>query len=593
MKSSISKYFLQVEKPARYIGGEYNLPDMNKKHAIDVCLCFADVYEVGMSNLGVRILYDCLNKDESIVCQRCFAPWVDMGKILKDNNIPLASIECDKPLKDFDTVMISVPFEMTFTTILYMLDLAQIPLRAKDRDDTYPIIAGGGPISANCEPIADFFDVFFIGDGEEINIEFCHIIEKYKGDKQKILLEASKINGVYVPSLGELNDNGINTKVVKKAIVKDLDKANYPTKPLVSNMEIVHDRAVMELYRGCYAGCRFCQAGFFYRPIRYRESDTVVGIVEENIKNSGFGEVSLSSLSTGDYEQIIDVIKQLKTLTEKKDVVLQMPSMRLDSFTAEMIASSKKSSLTFAPEAGTQRLRNVINKNITDEDIEKSMRLAFAMGYRNVKLYFMLGLPTETEEDIKGIVDIVLKIKDLYREVTSKKDINIVVSTAMFIPKPMTPFQWAKQITIEEMLAKQEFLKSYLYRIKGVKYSWHSADVSLLEGVFARGDRKLSYVIESAFRSGAKFDGWAEHFNYERWCQALENNKIKAEDYTREYDIDEVLAWDYIDIGVNKSYLQKEYRKSLAGETTPPCNHKCNGCGANKLATCRQFGGKL
>lgn len=588
MKNILSKHLINVEKPARYTGGEYNTPDMTKPCNVRFCLCFTDIYEVGMSNLGVSILYDIVNKQDNLVCERCFAPWTDLGDILKKEKILLLSIETQQPLKDFDVVGFSVTYEMGYTNILYMLDLAQIPFRAKDRDESYPIIIGGGPISANPEPIIDFFDAFFIGEGEENLLEFLKVSEKYKGDKTKILQEASKIEGVYVPSLVEIN-NGVVTTKIKKATIYDLDKAPFPLKPLVPNIEIVHDRSVVELYRGCYAGCRFCQACFFYRPIRYRESDTVVGIVNELIKNTGYDEVGLSSLSSGDYQQIIKTITDLNALTESKNVVLQLPSLRLDSFTASLMGSARKSSLTFAPEAGSQRLRDVINKNITDEDIESSMRLAFSIGYRTVKLYFMLGLPTETDEDVMGIVDIVRKIRKLYMEVTRRRDININVSTAMFIPKPLTPFQWAEQISSEEMYRKQNMLKKEFYAIKGVRYSWHGAEISVLEGIFARGDRKLSYLIEKAYSLGCYFDSWSEKFDREKWQNAIESCQVDVKAYTGERAVDSVLSWDFIDFGVSKKYLLAEYNKALKGETTPPCKENCNGCGASNSTKCRQY----
>lgn len=588
MDEKLRPYLTKVDKPARYIGGEYNLPDMDKPCSVRFCMCFVDVYEVGMSNLGIQILYDILNKADNIVCERCFAPWPDLGKILKEKGIPLSSIETGKPLKDFDVVGFSVPYEMSYSNILYMLDLSGIPFRAKDRGEEYPLIVGGGPSAANPEPIIDFFDAFFIGEGEDIDLAFCRLVEKYKGDKQKILKEAALIDGIYVPSVCKVVD-GKNVTPVKKAIVADLDKAPFPTKPLVPNIEVIHDRSVVELYRGCYAGCRFCQACFFYRPIRYREKDRVKYIAEELIKNTGCEEMGLSSLSTGDYEDICPLINELDAMTAQKNVSLQVPSLRLDSFTEGLLKRAKKSSLTFAPEAGTQRLRNVINKNVTDEDIVNSMKIAFSHGYTAVKLYFMMGLPTETDEDVLGIADTVRLIKKTYIETTGRKNIILNVSTSMFIPKPATPFQWAEQISGEEMYRRQNLLKKELFSIKGVHYAWHGADISVLEGIFARGDRRLSYVIEDAYNNGCFFDGWSEYFKYDVWTNALANNGVNTTDYTGEKGEDEILPWDFIDFGVTKKYLLKEWKKALAGETTPPCKHDCNGCGASRLAKCRFY----
>lgn len=588
MDERLKPFLTEVEKPARYIGGEYNTPDMFKACSVRFCLCFTDLYEVGMSNLGIAILYDVLNSAEGIVCERCFAPWTDMGKVLKDNKIPLSSIETGRELKNFDIVGFSVPYEMSYTNILYMLDLAEIPFRAKDRGAEYPLIVGGGPASANPEPIIDFFDAFFIGEGEETDLAFCRIVEKYKGDKRKILEEAAKIDGIYVPLFSEVKD-GVNVTPVKKAVVKNLDAAPFPKRPLVPNMGIIHDRSVLELYRGCYAGCRFCQACFFYRPVRYREKDTVKALAEELIKNTGFDEMGLSSLSTGDYEDICALISELKELTERKNVSLQMPSMRLDSFTEGVLERAKKTSLTFAPEAGTQRLRNVINKNITDEDIVNSMRIAFSKGYTTVKLYFMLGLPTETDEDVLGIAETVKLIKKTFIETTGRKNIIMNVSTAMFIPKAVTPFQWAEQISEEEMYRRQNLLKKELFAIKGVHYAWHGADISVLEGIFARGDRRLSDVVEKAYEKGCLFDGWSEHFKYDKWLEALAECNVNIASYTGERKTDQVLPWDFIDFGVKKTYLLKEWQKALKGETTPPCKHKCTGCGASAMASCRFY----
>ncbi|MDD4315758.1 MAG: TIGR03960 family B12-binding radical SAM protein [Clostridia bacterium] len=582
---------MQVEKPARYTGGEYNTPDVQKPHKLSFCLCFADIYEVAMSNLGIAILYDILNKDKDIVCERCFAPWTDMAALLREHKLPLVSLETKKPLRDFDIVGFSLQYEMAYTNVLYMFDLAGIPFRAKDRDDSYPLIVAGGPCTVNPEPVADFFDIIFIGEGEEVDKKLCHIAIEHKGDKKAVLEAASKLDGVYVPALSTLK-SGINITPVRKAAVKDLDAAPFPLKPLVPNIAIIHDRAVLELFRGCYAGCRFCQACFFYRPIRYRGRDTLKGYAQELLKNTGYDEIGLSSLSTGDYEGINCLISEIKELADSNNVNLQLPSLRLDSFSAKLMKGARKSSVTFAPEAGTQRLRDVINKNITDEDIDKSMRVAFEYGYKTVKLYFMLGLPTETDEDVMGIAEIAERVRRIYFEVTGNRYLTINISTAMFIPKPLTPFQWAEQIDIPEMLRRQIMLRAQLKKYRNINFSWHSAEVSMLEGVFARGDRKLSALIESAYKNGCYFDGWSELFNYDNWKKAIAECGVDTREYTRERKVDEAFPWDFIDFGVTKKYLLKEYRKGLEGETTPPCKHLCQGCGAESMGECRRYGGE-
>ena len=581
-RKKIDELLLSVEKPARYVGGEWNVPDMTKPAKAKFCFCFPDIYEIGMSNLGLQILYDIINRHPDFIAERCYAPWEDMGAKLRENNIPLLSLETATPLKDFDVVGFSVQFELLYSNVLYMLDLAGIPFYAKDRGDEYPILCAGGPCAVNPEPFAPFFDCIVIGEGEEADLELLKKVAegKEKGlSKREILEELKKIEGVYVPEL--LKDG---EKVVK-AVVKDFENAPYPTKPLVPNIEIVHDRATLELYRGCASGCRFCQAGYYYRPIRERSAEKCAEYGKEMINNSGFGEISLCSLSTSDYTGLMDLEKELRPFIDEKKITLALPSLRLSSFTKEMAQSSRRSSLTFAPEAGTQRLRNVINKNVTDEEIGNIGR-AFEAGYDNVKLYFMLGLPTETDEDILGIAEICKRLRNLYIEIRKKRNLTISVSCSVFIPKPSTPFQWEAQISLDEMLRRQKLLRNALREIKGVSFSWHGAETSVLEVVLARGDKKLAPVIVRAYELGAKFDSWSEYFSWDIWTQAFADTGVDMQEYIGEIPEDKVLPWDFIDIGVSKKYLLGQKHLAYQGITTKNCREGCNGCGANKLGRC-------
>ena len=581
-KKKIDELLLTVEKPARYVGGEWNVPDMSKNAKAKFCFCFPDIYEIGMSNLGLQILYDIINRHPDYIAERCYAPWTDMGAKLRENNIPLLSLETATPLKNFDVVGFSVQFELLYSNVLYMLDLAGIPFYAKDRGDEYPILCAGGPCAVNPEPFAPFFDCIIIGEGEEADLELLKTVAegKEKGySKKQILEELKKIEGIYVPELLKEGE-----KVVK-AVVKDFENAPYPTKPLVPNIEIVHDRATLELYRGCASGCRFCQAGYYYRPIRERSAEKCAEYGKEMINNTGFGEISLCSLSTSDYTGLMDLEKELRPFIDEKKITLALPSLRLSSFTKEMAQSSRRSSLTFAPEAGTQRLRNVINKNVTDEEIGNIGR-AFEAGYDNVKLYFMLGLPTETDEDILGIADICRRLRNLYIEIRKKRNLTLSVSCSVFIPKPSTPFQWEAQISFEEMLRCQKLLRNALKEIKGVSFSWHGAETSVLEVVLARGDKKLAPVIVRAYELGAKFDSWSEYFNWEIWTQAFADCGVEMQEYINEIPEDKVLPWDFIDIGVSKKYLLGQRHLAYQGITTKNCREGCNGCGANKLGRC-------
>ncbi len=575
----LSSILLRVEKPARYVGGEYNMPDMDKPCRHRTCLCFSDKYEVGMSNIGVRILYHMLNDMEGFICERSFAPDLDMAQELKSRGQRLFSLETKRDIVDFDLIGFSVQFELQYTNIPYMFDLAGIPLYAKDRPEDFPPVVAGGPCAVNPMPFAPFFDAILIGDGEitfkQINELHLRCLEQGLS-KSEFLRLATEIDGVYVPSIGNRT---------KRAVVQNLDEAYFPTSVLVPNCDIVHDRSTIELFRGCANGCRFCQACFFYRPIRERKPDTLVRYATELMDNTGYDELSLCSLSTSDYSHLKEMVDGIKEQADKRKVKLALPSLRLDSFEAEIYEETSGSSLTFAPEAGTQRLRNVINKNISEQDIYNSIKGAMEHGVKNVKLYFMMGLPTETDEDLQGIVDIVYLVKDLHRQYGKSKLINIVVSTAVFIPKPLTPFQWERQITIEEMKHKQDFLKEKL-RIKNVKYSWHGAESSVIEALLARGDESLARVIEEAYKQGAVFDSWSEHFHYEYWLNAIQKFNVDVDEFVGEQAEDKDFCWDIVDNGVTKAYLLAERHKSRQGVTTPNCIGKCNGCGASKLGRC-------
>ncbi len=578
----LNKILLSVEKPARYVGGEWNVPSMKKNARAKFCFCFPDVYEIGMSNLGISILYQAVNNHSDFVAERCFAPWVDMAQALKDNNIDLFSLETKTPLKNFDVIGFSMQFELLYSNMLYMLDLGSIPFFAKDRDESCPIVVAGGPCSVNPEPFADFCDAVLIGEGEETCVNVLEVVAgaKEKGlTRHDTLTLLSKIEGVYVPSLLKAGEK------VKKAVLADFENAVTNTKPIVPNIEVVFDRATLELYRGCASGCRFCQAGFWYRPIRERSVDRLVSVAQDMTESAGFGELSLCSLSTSDYSHFQDLKVELDKVVSEHNMTLALPSLRLSSFTADMASSSRKSSLTFAPEAGTQRLRNVINKNVTDEEIG-NIKNAFEAGYDSVKLYFMMGLPTETLEDLDGIAEICKRLKWLYFQARNKRGLNISVSCSVFIPKPSTPFQWEAQISFDEMRERQNYLRAQLRQIKGVNFSWHGAETSVLEAVFARGDKKLSKVIERAYQLGAKFDSWSEHFKWDVWTQAFDECGLKMSDYSGAFDLDKELAWDFIDMGVSKRYLERERQLAYEGKTTRSCRDGCNGCGANSGVRC-------
>lgn len=580
----------KAEKPSRYIGGEYGSGGKEFKK-YNYCLCFPDVYEVAMSNLGIRIVEKVMSDVDGVFVDRCFAPWDDFGKLLKENDMPLYGLNSKRPLKDFDGIGFSMGFELCYTTVLYMLDLAKIPLLRKDRGEDYPVIEAGGPCTCNPEPMSDFIDLFILGDGEAINDKLAKL-RLSCASKAEYLEKASKLQGVYVPSMMEVKygDNGLiegfyGITEVKKAVIKDLDKAVFPPIQPVGNIEAVFDRAVVEVMRGCPRGCRFCQAGYIYRPIRLRTPETVTAQAKSIVEGSGYDELSLNSLSTGDYPCLIELLSDLKK--ELPDTKIALPSLRIDSFDSEFVSESKKNSLTFAPEAGTQRLRDVINKDVTDEQIERCVIAAFDQGYTSIKLYFMMGLPTETDEDLNGIADIVYKIREIYsKHKRMPRELRVSVSVSTFIPKPFTPFQWERQITEEEFKQKIDLLKKRLF-VKGVTLSWNDFALSRLEAVLARGDRRLSPVILSAYKSGAHLDSWSEFFSAEIWQRAFEENNVNPDLYTRKHDFSEILPWDFVNVFVDKSYLKKEAEKAVSEKVTGSCFRGCKGCGINKEFRCQ------
>lgn len=580
---------LKVEKPARYSGGEYNTPDMAKPCDVRFCMCMPDLYEVGMSNLGLKILYHVLNNAEGVVAERCFAPAVDFCEQMRANNIALSSLETHTPLKDFDIVGFSIQYELLYSNVLYMLDVAGIPFYAKDRDDSFPLIIAGGPCAINPEPFAEFCDIVMVGEGEETLVQLAELYKLHKKkrngfNKKSFLRSAAAIEGAYVPSINTPRSR----KTVRKAVVKDFENCFYPTAQLMPTLEVVHDRAMLELYRGCANGCRFCQAGYYYRPIRYRSGAKAAELCSKLIKETGFDEISLGSLSTGDYPYLAELLDTVKPISDSAHVNLALPSLRLNSFKGAYATSSRKSSLTFAPEAGTQRLRDVINKNISEQDVEDGLKEAFADGYKSIKLYFMMGLPTETDEDIMGIVSLVKRIKQLYGKY-GKGFLTINVSCAVFIPKPGTPFQWEPQITMEEMQRRQYMLKDELRQIRGVSFHYHDRETSELEAILARGDRRLSKVVELAYRKGAKFDGWTEFFKYPLWQEAMTELKIDKDYYLRGFSVSDTLPWGFIDIGVTQDYLKQEREKAYRRVTTENCLKGCRGCGASSYCKCNSF----
>lgn len=604
IKSKLDMILPQVEKPARYTGGEFGSIVKTDPY-IRMCLCFPDTYEIGMSHLGSRILYNILNSEEDIACERAFAPWVDMEKLMREYELPMYSLETKTPLRNFDVIAFSLLYELCYTNILTMLDLSGIPFYAKDRDESYPLIICGGPCTCNPEPIAPFFDIVLFGDGEEMDAELMHLYREAKKiglSRHEFLMQAKDIEGVYVPSFYEAEYDGQDfVRLAKKEptapdrisrrIVKDLDSAQYIGHPIVPHVQIVHDRVPLELFRGCTRGCRFCQAGFIYRPIRERKRSTLMNMARDLVSCTGYDEISLFSLSSGDYSEIREIVPELLDEFHDKRVSLSLPSLRIDSFlkdSLEKISSVRKTGLTFAPEAGTQRLRDVINKGVTEADLLESVHEAFESGWSGVKLYFMIGLPTETDEDILGIADLAAKVRAEYYKIPKEKrkpGLRITVSASSFVPKPHTPFQFCAQDTIEEIRRKQLILREALSQVKGVDFSYHESLVSTLESVFAKGDRRMADVMVYAYEHGARFDAWDEFFLPDVWQEGFDSCGLdRAYIAHRQRRTDEPLPWQHMDAVVLDEYLVREYEKAMQAIVTPDCRGNCNGCFGGKYA---------
>lgn len=599
---------LKIEKPARYIGGEVNSV-MKDKNEVDIrfAMCFPDVYEIGMSHLGIQILYDMFNQRKDVWCERVYSPWIDLDKIMREEKIPLFALESQDPIKEFDFLGITIQYEMCYTNILQVLDLSHIPIKSCDRTEDDPIVIGGGPCTYNPEPIADFFDLFYIGEGETV---YDQLLDAYKenkkngGSRQDYLKIASQIEGIYVPCFYDASYNEDGTlasfdpnyekapKTIQKQMVLNVTDTYYPKAPVVPFIKVTQDRCVLEIQRGCIRGCRFCQAGMLYRPTRERDVEVLKDYAVQMLKNTGHEEISLSSLSSSDYSQLKELVTFLIEEFHGKGINISLPSLRIDAFSLdvmEKVQDIKKSSLTFAPEAGSQRMRDVINKGITEDDILSGAGQAFEGGWNKVKLYFMLGLPTETEEDQKAIAVLADKVARKYYEIPKGQrngKCQITASSSFFIPKPFTPFQWAKMYTNEEYISRAATVKhafnEQLNR-KSLKYNWHDAEVTVLEGVFARGDRKIAKVIEEAYRMGCIYDAWSENFDNDKWMEAFRRAGLTISFYNeRERDENELFPWDFIDIGVTKKFLRREWDRAMKAEVTPNCRQKCSGCGAGK-----------
>ena len=606
MNRTLEHILPKVQKPARYTGGEYNAVVKDKKSVTTrFALCFPDTYEIGMSNLGCHILYGVMNNEPNIWCERCYAPWGDMEDEMRREGLLLYGLESGDPIADFDIIGFSLGYEMAYSNVLNMLDLAGLPLRSADRHDLAPLVVAGGTCCYNPEPLAPFVDMFFLGEGEEVTLEYIALYERAKNEcwsKEEFLQEAAQIPGIYVPTLYEVSYNEDGTvaaidpqkgapAVVTKRIIQDMDKSYFPVKTVIPSTEIVHDRVMLELFRGCIRGCRFCQAGYAYRPVRSRSPELLAQYGKAACEDSGYQEMTLSSLSSTDYPDLLPLCDDLLDYCAPRDIGLSLPSLRADTFSMslmERLQRVKRGGLTFAPEAGTQRLRDAINKNLMEEDLLQSCRTAFSGGWNGVKLYFMLGLPTETDEDVLGIADLAHKVYMAWRECTPNRarGVRITVSTSWFVPKPHTAFQWDEQIPVEEYQRRVNLLREALKKDRSITYNWHDPKTSYLEAIFARGDRRLADVLEWAWQHGAKMDAWSEYFDYDRWIQALEACNLDGGFYAhRVREKDELFPWAVPSVGVSRDFLWRERELCYQSITTPDCRTRCSACGANKMLT--------